>query len=691
MRRILIFIYFSILVSQLASPPWARGEGARRALLVGIGHYRACNAGKPVPRGFSRQIDDLEGPTHDVAAMERLLRRYGFTEIIILPECSATRDNIFRAYRDILVPKKRNAGDLGVFYFSGHGSQLRNPHPQARRAEGDGMDETIVPVDAPIGGRDIRDKEWAGLFRESLEHGLNLTAVFDSCYSGSLARAADAPKARFAEPDRRPQPGLAPPKGRLVYEDGALIFSAAMADQTAREQKDSHGITHGLFTQSLLQVLHSAPDAAAGHVVLRTRELLRTLPTVQVPVLQANRARLGQALFGTRPGQGARAVVAIRSIGTGGEVELDGGLAVGLRPGAELLKVTDAQREVRLRVERSDELARATARVISGRADTLRVNDAFAVARWALPQEAHLRVYLGHAPELARQLKVGEGTSGSALAVVSTAAEADYVLRRRKGSQSVEYAWMMTAGGGRSQLPAATRWVQGRDLEIAADELTALAWQLGKIRAWLRLVPPTSGDEFPYDVVLRNEQTGEYKGLPGAPDQVERVDRIREGERYQVVLRRRLASAGPAERRYVYLLALNQKGRLRLLYPPRGGSAGNEENRLPRDDENERQAPETIRLHGGRAIFQVNCGSRKGPREDWICGMETYLLLSTSEPLLRPDLLSLEGVARDSAPPQLDALGILLYRLSAAARDPGPPSPPPTSWSISRIIVESSR
>lgn len=688
MRRISIFLYHIGILLLLTSPV----QAARRALLIGAGDYLGCNAGKKAGEAkLSRKITNLEGPTNDVLAMSDFLRRiYGFTQIVVLSKCEATRENILHAYREVLI-KDASSGDLGVFYFSGHGSQVRNRSPQARREEPDGLDETIVPIDAPSGAPDIRDKELAELFQQSLRKGVLLTALFDSCHSGSMARGEAALTVRSVEPDPRPHPGLPPISGRPVYEEGALIYSAALSDQSAIENEVSKGLVHGLFTHALLRVLQGSPDAAAGDVLLGTRELLRSFRTPQVPVLQANQDRLRRTLFGTGPGRGAAARVAVRGIAPDGTVDLDGGLAIGLYAGAELRKATDGGAAVRLRVERSEQLASSTARLVSGGVQELRVGDVFQVTRWALPHTASVRVYLGRETELLPRLsqRLGQGTLGSSVAVVPTVAEADYLLAHRRSSEGAEYAWVMPGGSPLSLLPAATRWVSGSNPESASDELADLALRLGKIRAWLQLRPPPGEGFFPYELSLRNEQTGDLKGLPAAPDAAERIDRLHEGERYQVILRRRPASINPVERRYVYLLNLNRDGKLTLLYPPRGSSAGNEENRLPHDQGNSQEVPDSLPLAGGQAIFRVNCGSAETAGKRFTCGMETYILLSTQEPLLRPDLLTQEGVARDATPPQLDPLGQLLYGLGAAARGGRPPPPVPGGWSISRITVMS--
>ncbi len=75
-------------------------------------------------------------------------------------------------------------GDTVVFYYAGHGSQRFNSLTDKPFH----LDETIVPSDASGGAFDIRDKEVARLFNQVVDKGIQLTAIFDSCHSGSIAR-----------------------------------------------------------------------------------------------------------------------------------------------------------------------------------------------------------------------------------------------------------------------------------------------------------------------------------------------------------------------------------------------------------------------------------------------------------------------------------------------------------------------
>ena len=153
-------------------------EAVKRALLVGISVYQPQDADKKpkdqgvvksetatrqpasVARGGGRAaFSNLDGPKKDVAAMREVLaKKYGFTVIETLEDQKATRAAILDALKKNLI-NDAAPGDVCVFYYSGHGSRVKN----SKGGEPDGYDESMVPADSNQGALDIRDKELARL------------------------------------------------------------------------------------------------------------------------------------------------------------------------------------------------------------------------------------------------------------------------------------------------------------------------------------------------------------------------------------------------------------------------------------------------------------------------------------------------------------------------------------------------
>lgn len=126
-----------------------------------------------------------------------LEQSYGFHDIRVLNEQQATRQGILAAIDQLVVDSHR--GDLVVFYYAGHGSQRLDTLSSKNH-----LDETIVPIDAWKGAEDIRDKELALRFDKIVyDTPAHLTAIYDSCNSGTMARGITNSVQRFLSYDDR--------------------------------------------------------------------------------------------------------------------------------------------------------------------------------------------------------------------------------------------------------------------------------------------------------------------------------------------------------------------------------------------------------------------------------------------------------------------------------------------------------
>lgn len=367
----------------------------KRALVIGIDTYQptapTATRGAAAAKGRGTWID-LDGCVNDATAMRDLLvAKYGFKapDIVFIKNREATHDRIL-AELDAFTGRLES-GDTAFFYYAGHGSQVTN----SASPEDDKKDETIVPADAATGAKDIRDKELRLRFNRVLDKGAMLTAVFDSCHSGSITRGN---KQRNLPPDPR---DVADPTGfdqPSPEERGALVLSAALPHQTAGEAVDAHNIPHGAFTMALLQALRAAPaDLPVDRLFLKVKAGLQSEGRPQEPVLAGNDARRSRPLLGDRAGQtsGRVSLAALRQTDLG-DIELQGGLAMGLREGCELVRVGAAAgvKPVRLKVTAVDGLSKATARVVGGGSGAVAPGDLFEVDRWVIPNDAILRVWM---------------------------------------------------------------------------------------------------------------------------------------------------------------------------------------------------------------------------------------------------------------------------------------------------------
>jgi hypothetical protein len=213
-------------------------------------------------------IDDypdapLAGCVADATLWARTLRARGFDEVTELHNGKATRDGLLTALRTLI--RARRPGDVVVFQFAGHGTQLPDTDGDER------LDEALCAIDYGDGGF-VVDDDVRRVFAE-IPAGVNLTCFIDCCHSATVTRMAGMPVHRPAGQDvrarylprrlvtremvqrfeaRRPAP--ADERGaRGPASMKEVTFSACRAEQVAYESDGQ-----GDFTRHAVAVLGSA-------------------------------------------------------------------------------------------------------------------------------------------------------------------------------------------------------------------------------------------------------------------------------------------------------------------------------------------------------------------------------------------------------------------------------------------------
>ncbi|CRJ79705.1 hypothetical protein BN1708_000078 [Verticillium longisporum] len=147
--------------------------GRRKALLIGINYFG--------------QRGQLRGCINDVKNMSAyLVENFGYKreDMVILtddqqnPVSQPTKQNLLRAMHWLVKDARPN--DSLFFHYSGHGGQTKDLDGD----EDDGYDEVVYPVDFRQVGH-IVDDEMHRIMVKSLPPGVRLTAIFDSCHSGT--------------------------------------------------------------------------------------------------------------------------------------------------------------------------------------------------------------------------------------------------------------------------------------------------------------------------------------------------------------------------------------------------------------------------------------------------------------------------------------------------------------------------
>ncbi|HFR4221496.1 caspase family protein [Bacillus sp. A260] len=130
---------------------------------------------------YTNTPNELGGCVNDANDMiHKLVKEFNFqtTDIQLLIDDVATRKNILEGLNYLV--QELSAGDIGVFCYSGHGTQTVDLPPID---ELDMLDEAIVPIDA-INDQNyfIRDDEINEILQK-LNKDVHFLVIFDSCNS----------------------------------------------------------------------------------------------------------------------------------------------------------------------------------------------------------------------------------------------------------------------------------------------------------------------------------------------------------------------------------------------------------------------------------------------------------------------------------------------------------------------------
>lgn len=279
---------FPSLLLQAARAP------RRHALLVGVS-------------ALAQQPADLwlDGPRHDVPAMQQALQTHGFApaEITVLADDGsgqhralpgATLPERAALLQALAALRRRVApGDAVVLYWSGHA--VRAPGPPKRTPEADGQSTFLLCHDAmrtapghtwPLHGA-VADAELGAHIDDWLAAGAHVLVVMDSCHAASTTRdgadgirwrglrvselqdlkappAATAHNAATASTAHRADPlpeGLPDRLPDARPRSAGFVGLYACEDMQRTPEWQIHGRPQGVFTYALLQALATAQPA----------------------------------------------------------------------------------------------------------------------------------------------------------------------------------------------------------------------------------------------------------------------------------------------------------------------------------------------------------------------------------------------------------------------------------------------
>ncbi|KAL1949393.1 hypothetical protein VTO73DRAFT_8274 [Trametes versicolor] len=152
---------------------YSQCTGKKKALCIGINYF-----------GQSAELKGCINDARNVVQFLKELWGYKEDDIVVLtddaqnPRQIPSRDNILAAMQWLVRDAQPN--DSLFFHYSGHGGQTKDLDGD----EADGYDEVIYPNDFERAGH-IVDDIMHDIMVKPLPAGCRLTAIFDSCHSGS--------------------------------------------------------------------------------------------------------------------------------------------------------------------------------------------------------------------------------------------------------------------------------------------------------------------------------------------------------------------------------------------------------------------------------------------------------------------------------------------------------------------------
>ncbi|GIE87326.1 caspase family protein [Actinoplanes regularis] len=246
-------------------------------LLAGIDAYDA------------KSVTDLRGCRNDVVAAAAFLRsRCPAAKIEELHDAAATRAAVIDGIHRHLGRARR--GDTALFWFSGHGSELRVPEG-LQHLESGPMMQTLVCADSRTPGvPDLLDKELSLLLDEIAGRGAHVAVVLDSCHSEGASRDTALVRAVPSLRAKPVRPALLPELGGRPYETVGRSTARHVALAAARRfefalEMELDGQWRGVFSWALLRALNRLGPETYRELLVAARVDVEARSFNQVPRL----------------------------------------------------------------------------------------------------------------------------------------------------------------------------------------------------------------------------------------------------------------------------------------------------------------------------------------------------------------------------------------------------------------------
>ncbi|KAJ7447781.1 caspase domain-containing protein [Mycena galericulata] len=241
---------------------YSRCTGRRRALCIGINY-----------RGQSHELKGCINDTKDTFSFLVRHANYRPEDIVVLTDdCphargQPTRENMLDGMRWLV--RGAQPHDALFFHYSGHGGQT----PEQKRKNGDkvdGLDDVIYPVDYQRAGS-IVDDDMHDIMVNPLPPGCRLTAIFDSCHSGTVL---DLPFAYDHHGRlKAPQVTWKWIKRRSTPADVILLSGCKDGQTSADTFEDGEAV--GAASHAFIKAVEMRPDQSYKEILQNIRAILQ--------------------------------------------------------------------------------------------------------------------------------------------------------------------------------------------------------------------------------------------------------------------------------------------------------------------------------------------------------------------------------------------------------------------------------
>ena len=244
----------------------------KRAVCAGINNYPGV-------------FNDLKGCVNDARDWSALLQGLGF-DVSLMLDSQATAQNVKDALQGLV--DITNAGDVAVFTYSGHGTQVVDRNSD----EADPYDEAIFLYDDTVIDDELR------VILQGIHPQATLVVISDSCFSGSVTRiAGEKAIPRFVPPPISTVGRVARRPFLIPEADMPEILISGCSDSEYSYDAEFEGRPNGAMTALAISVIKQNPAITYREFYAGLRTVLPSKEYPQTPQLEGSEINKDRKIF----------------------------------------------------------------------------------------------------------------------------------------------------------------------------------------------------------------------------------------------------------------------------------------------------------------------------------------------------------------------------------------------------------